>query len=443
MLRYLPPTSFSNKRCFRIMKKILYVLPVLLCFSLLNQQTASAQTARLGIQGILKKANGNAVDDNTYSLRFRLYEQPEGGTHIWEETQPDVEVVGGIYTATLGSVQPLNVPFNTTYYLGVAVGSTSEMLPRIQLTTAPYALALLGNTNQFPSSGLVQADSLRVANGVLARGGAPGVAGANRRGYGFAGADGDTNGDTGMFSTGENSVSLYANNTELLRASGSTVNIKSNATIDNSLTIQDQLLVNGTVSTDLNFASQKGLQYNNLNDWRLVQLYDFSSNGDTLGFFGTTSLVSSTLADIENISYGDFNGNLIRVAGNSNTPAIKKLINLAGVGSFNYVKIKFKYYLSDSWDPTNDVAIAGFSTDLNASIPVICWQNSFRVYSNPSSGTAIGHYQGNAGWSDAALNGEMIGTTSATSFYIFFAMRSDESAANERYGVGNVEVWVR
>ncbi len=424
------------------MKKNYFLLSCLVCFSLFFQQTAHAQGARLGIQGILKKANGNAVDDAAYSLKFRLYEQAEGGAHIWEEVQPEVDVVGGIYTAILGSVTALNVPFDTTYYLGVSVGSTSEMLPRIQLTTAPYALSLIGNTNQFPSSGLVRTDSIRVNGGIRAKGGTPGANGVNRNGYAFQPGSGDQNGDTGMFSTGENSVSLYANNTELLRASGTTVNIKSNATIDNSLTVTDQLLVNGTVSTNLNFASQKGLLYNNLNDWRLVQLYDFTSNGDTLGFFGTTSLVSSTLADIENISYGDFNGNLIRVAGNSNTPAIKKLINLAGVGTYSHIKFKFKFYLTDSWDPTNDVAIAGFSTDLNASIPVICWQNSVRVYSS----NGVGHYEGNGTWSDGASNGEMIAyypSSTSTSFYIFFAMRSDESSGNERYGVGNIEVWVR
>lgn len=90
--------SFFKQTHFSNYEKDTHLL-LLLCFFLLNQQSATAQTARLGIQGILKKANGNAVDDGTYSLRFRLYEQAEGGTHIWQETQPDVEVVGGIYTA--------------------------------------------------------------------------------------------------------------------------------------------------------------------------------------------------------------------------------------------------------------------------------------------------------------------------------------------------------
>jgi len=420
------------------MKKIFCLLTCLLCLLMLDRQTATAQNARLGIQGILKKANGNAVDDGTYSLRFRLYTQAEGGTHIWEETQPDVEVIGGIYTATLGSVTALNVPFNTTYFLGVAVGSTSEMLPRIQLTTAPYALALLGNTNQFPSSGLVQADSMRVANGVLARGGDPGAAGANRRGYGFAGAGGDSNGDSGMFSTAENRVSLYSNNTELLRADGTTVRILSNTTIDNSLTIQDQLLVNGTVSTNLNMANQKAIQYNGLSDWRLVRVEDFLNNN--IGWFGTTALNNNTAATIERVTIGTFNSPLLRSTTN-NDHFVKKEFDLSGVGAYSFVKVKFKYYYTDSWDP-DDTGIAGFCTTDTGANANICWMNSARVYSVNSAT----HYTGNSDYADGAGIGEMVAyypSTTSTSFFVFFGMRSGQGIGDERWGVGNVEVWVR
>jgi hypothetical protein len=420
------------------MKKNYFLLSCLFCFSLFFQQTAHAQGARLGIQGILKKANGNAVDDDAYSLRFRLYEQAEGGTHIWEEIQPDVDVVGGIYTAILGSVTALNVPFDTTYYLGVSVGSTSEMLPRIQLTTAPYALSLIGNTNQFPSSGLVRTDSIRVDGGIRAKGGTPGVNGANRNGYAFQPGSGDTNGDTGMFSTGENSVSLYANNTELLRASGTTVNIKSNATIDNSLTIQDQLLVNGPVSSDLNFANDRNLKYNGLDDWRLVRRDDFHS--DNAGWFGTTALDNNTPADIERVTLGTFNSPLIRPTA-SNDYFLKKEYTLSDVGAYNYILIKFKYYHTDSWD-SNDTGIGGFCTTDTGANANISWMNTAYVYS--TSGKA--HYAGNTGYSDGASCYEMLAyypSTTSTAFHVFFGMRSGEGVNNERYGVGNIEVWVR
>lgn len=447
------------------MKNLFFLLPCIAFFLLFQQTAVYAQSAKLGIQGILKKANGNAVDDGTYSLTFKIYNVLTGGTALWTETQSNIEVASGIYTATLGAVTALNIPFNETYYLGVTVGATTEMAPRIQLTTAPYALSLIGNTNQFPSSGTVKADneiiagklavgqttlpttqSLQVTGGILARGGAPGGSGASNNGYAFSGNSGDT--DSGMFSTADGNVSLYSNNVEVLRVtgggSGANANIKGNATVDNSLTVTDQLSVNGRVSTNLTMNNGKGLAYYNgsstLNAWRLVDLDDFVAGGGNEGWQGTTTLASSTNAVLENVgAYGAFNGYVLRPTTN-NAVVMKKQFNLAGVGPYNYVKIVFKYYFTDSWDYNNDVGIAGFSTSLGDPNPVICWSQSNVTYS--TQGTAS--YTGSTTWSDAATTGQMVATTSATSFYVFFGMRSDEGGLdNERYAVSNIEVWVR
>ncbi len=450
------------------MRFFLFFLALVLSASSLLQ----AQSARLGVQGILKKANGNAVDDGNYDLTFKLYNVTSGGSALWTETQTDVEVASGVYTVTLGSVAPLNVPFNETYYLGVTVGGTTEMTPRIQLTTAPYALSLIGNTNQFPSSGKVIVDSmvvkgrmgvgtsalppltgqagsamLWVDGGIRANGGAPASNNTTNRGYAFVNNNGDN--DSGMFSTADGFVSLYSNASELLRVWGGgtgnpTVNIKTNGLIDNSLTINDQLIVTGlsTMNNDVTLQNGAGINYKvsstTYDGWRLVDRDDFLA-GSVDGWQGTSALVSTTAATIENVSYGTFNGNVIRPSGASNTPALKKLFNLSGAGSYNFVKVVFKYYFTDSWDQDNEVAIAGFSTDLNATDPVICWQTTNQVYS--TGGTA--DYTGSGTWSDGAAIGQMVANTSSTSFYVFVAMRSDDDTGNERYALGNVEVWVR
>lgn len=117
--------------------------------------TALHAQAKLSIQGFLKKSDGTALVDGEYSLKFRIYNVETGGTAIWTETQPTVEVTGGIYSAVLGSVTALNIPFTEPYFVSVAVGSGSEMVPRIPLTSAPYALSLIGQDNTFPSSGNV------------------------------------------------------------------------------------------------------------------------------------------------------------------------------------------------------------------------------------------------------------------------------------------------
>ncbi len=125
--------------------------------AMFSLQVMSAQTAKLGIQGIIKKSDGNAVEDGYYAFTFKLYNSATGGTALWIEIQPELEIANGIYTTILGMVTSLNLPFNTDYYLGVSVGTAAEILPRQQLTTAPYALSLLGTTNVFPSTGAIGA----------------------------------------------------------------------------------------------------------------------------------------------------------------------------------------------------------------------------------------------------------------------------------------------
>lgn len=432
------------------MKKMRFFL-VFLFFGLLTANLAQAQSARLGVQGILKKANGNAVDDGTYSLTFKLYDVVTGGTALWTETQTSVELTSGIYTATLGSVTALNIPFDKTYYLGVTVGTGAEMSPRIQLTTAPYALSLIGNTNQFPSSGTVKADnetvagklavgsanlpttaSLQVTGGVLARGGAPAVGGTNNNGYAFTGNSGDN--DSGLFSTADGLVSLYSNNTERLQANTGGVTVTGALNISGgNLTSNTATL---TVDDNLQFTTGKSLQYNTFSDWRLVDRNDFVA-GSLDGWSGTAALNNNTSATIENFSVGTFNGPGIRPT-TSNANCLKKTFNLSTAGSYNYVKIKFKYFYIDSWD-ADDTGIGGFCTDLTGANANICWMNTAYVYST----SGLANYTGDSGYSDGASIGEMVATTSATSFVVFFGMRGDSGTGGERYGISNIEVWVR
>jgi hypothetical protein len=137
--------------------KILQLL-VLALLSLAAQKTAAQAT--LSVQGTLQNATGGAVDNGEYAVTFKLYTVAAGGTAIWSETQGSVRIVGGVYSVTLGSVNPLNVPFDQTYFLGITVGTDDEHTPRARLTAAPYALSLLGQDNKFPSTGMVKMEAV-------------------------------------------------------------------------------------------------------------------------------------------------------------------------------------------------------------------------------------------------------------------------------------------
>ena len=92
---------------------------------------------RLSYQGLLTKANGRAVSDGTYQVTFKLFEQSEGGTAFWEETQ-SIGVSDGVISATLGIVNAItSVPANS--YLEIAVDETT-LSPRQEMTSVFYSV---------------------------------------------------------------------------------------------------------------------------------------------------------------------------------------------------------------------------------------------------------------------------------------------------------------
>lgn len=192
--------------------------------------------ASLSVQGVLTRSDGTAVDDGIYTVTFKLFDAPTGGTEVHSEPI-DIETIGGVYSTVLGQnpAYPLTATFNTIYYLSVRVGS-SELLPRPKLTHAPYALSLLGQTNQFPSTGRVNADYIVVP------GGNPSVGFANA-GYSF-GTGGDPDG--GMFSNDDNNVSFWANATKKIEISNSSVSLYG-PTYANDLAVTGNTSVSGWV----------------------------------------------------------------------------------------------------------------------------------------------------------------------------------------------------
>ena len=108
-------------------------------------QAPSAETdgitipQRLSYQGKLTDTFGLPVADTLYAVRFRLYPQPTGGTHFWEENQ-QVRTRGGLFSTPLGSVAQIeSVPSAGNLYLGMAVGGGAELTPRLRIASAAYA----------------------------------------------------------------------------------------------------------------------------------------------------------------------------------------------------------------------------------------------------------------------------------------------------------------
>lgn len=92
----------------------------------------------INFQGVLKDASGNIVPNGDYNLTFKIYNVETGGTALWTETKL-VNVVDGIFSTQLGSVSAISLPFDAAYWVGITVGSGSELTPRIAFTSVPYS----------------------------------------------------------------------------------------------------------------------------------------------------------------------------------------------------------------------------------------------------------------------------------------------------------------
>ncbi|RMF61054.1 MAG: hypothetical protein D6743_14040, partial [Calditrichaeota bacterium] len=131
-------------------------------FILLFTSIALAQIPQtMSYQGVLTGADGNPVADGSVALTFRLYDVATGGSALWEETQ-QVTTANGLFNVILGSVNPLTLPFDKQYWLGITIGQDAELAPRIGLTASPYSLGATATVTE-PAAG--QSFVVRDANG--------------------------------------------------------------------------------------------------------------------------------------------------------------------------------------------------------------------------------------------------------------------------------------
>lgn len=82
-------------------------------------------------------------------MSFRLYSAASGGAPLWEEQWTganSVQVSDGLFNVMLGSLNPIGqsvITGNNNLFLGITVGTDSEMSPRVQLGSVPFATQAL------------------------------------------------------------------------------------------------------------------------------------------------------------------------------------------------------------------------------------------------------------------------------------------------------------
>jgi len=111
--------------------------------SSVGQQQSSVVPTLVNFSGTLADANGKALT-GTVAVSFYLYQDEQGGSALWMETQNVTADKSGHYAVTLGATKSEGLP--TTLFasgqarwLGVQAQGQAEQ-PRVLLLSVPYAL---------------------------------------------------------------------------------------------------------------------------------------------------------------------------------------------------------------------------------------------------------------------------------------------------------------
>ncbi len=130
-----------------------------ICLFFLAAAVAAQVPSSINYQGLLMN-NLGSYPDTTVFLTFSIYDAPFDGNVIWSESQLGIVIEDGLFEVRLGSNTPLSASVfsDVNRWLGITVGTSPEISPRIQLVTVPYAFKV--STIDGASAGTINGEVL-------------------------------------------------------------------------------------------------------------------------------------------------------------------------------------------------------------------------------------------------------------------------------------------
>jgi hypothetical protein len=117
------------------------VLSICLLMIVMAALATAAVPRVFNYQGYVSDLDGTALDGD-FDLIFRIYDVDAGADPaLWTETHPAVSVSEGVFSVLLGSLVelPPAVLEESELWIGVTVGTDTEIAPRLQVTSTPWA----------------------------------------------------------------------------------------------------------------------------------------------------------------------------------------------------------------------------------------------------------------------------------------------------------------
>jgi hypothetical protein len=142
ILSWLGHQLIPNLGSVLLVLLLLYTLPGI---AAPLQSPSAVSTATIPYQGRLADSGGSPVT-GMQNMEFRVYDVPTDGTPLWEELWTGgnaVSVSDGLFNVMLGSLNTGLASVVQGYdelYLGITVGTDSEMSPRVQLGSVPFSM---------------------------------------------------------------------------------------------------------------------------------------------------------------------------------------------------------------------------------------------------------------------------------------------------------------
>jgi hypothetical protein len=143
------------RRLFPTPGNVIFTCALVTTLALANRAGALTQfapnapsTQVMPYQGRLAGAGGSALSGN-YAMTFALYDVVANGVPLWTETWTgpnSVTVRDGLFNVALGSlsaIPQIAIANRANVWLGITVGSDTEMNPRVQLGSVPFAVQAL------------------------------------------------------------------------------------------------------------------------------------------------------------------------------------------------------------------------------------------------------------------------------------------------------------
>jgi hypothetical protein len=149
------------------MKKSVLIFAVLISLMSISNIYSQAIPQTINYQGVLKDAAGVVVPNGNYNVTFKLYDVQSSGTSLWTETKT-INVVGGIINTQLGSATQIpSATFVAAAWLGITIGTGSELTPRITLSSVPYSFMSMNVPNgSITAAKIADAQVVKSLNGL-------------------------------------------------------------------------------------------------------------------------------------------------------------------------------------------------------------------------------------------------------------------------------------